>query len=317
METIKTLFLGSNWESVTTLEALYNDSRFEIVGVVTKIDSPVGRKMFITPTPVKEFATKHNIPVFHTEKSAENYQKVLDEAKPELLVVKSFGEIIPEFFLETPKYKAINVHFSLLPKYRGAVPIQKAILDGEKTTGISIVKMVKALDAGEVLEMFEVAILPTDTNQSLRERLVELAAQKLPDILVRWCAGKIKAIPQDESKATFCWQKDIAKENAEVNWETMEAEYIERMIRAFIPWPVVWTTYKEKRLKLFSSQVINTSEIEELNSGETLKPGQFYAKHERLFIGTKSPSQLLQILELQLEGGKLMSAAEFIRGQNL
>ncbi|WKZ30788.1 MAG: methionyl-tRNA formyltransferase [Candidatus Dojkabacteria bacterium] len=310
---IKTLFLGSNWEALTTLKTLHQDSRFEIVGVITQPDKPTGRKQEILPTEVKQYCLDNNIPVFHTEKDEAKYQEALDTFKPELLVCKSFGEIIPEFFLEAPKYKAINIHFSLLPKYRGAIPIQKAILEGDSKTGISIVRMVKELDAGEVLETFEEDILPTDTNQTLRERLVEKSSKVIGDILMKWVAGEIKPIPQDESKATFCWQKEISKDAAQINWSQHEPDYIEKMVRAMQPWPVAWSFFTEgRRMKIFKVEVIDNSD------GQLqIEAGDFYTKEERLFVGTKNPLKLIQILELQLEGKNRMSAAEFVRGQDL
>jgi methionyl-tRNA formyltransferase len=166
---IKTLFLGTGWQSLETLKALYNDRRFEIVGIITPSDKPVGRKHELTPSDVKKFGLENNIPVFHTEKQKEKYQEALDLFKPELIVCIAYGEIVPGFFLDYPKYKSINIHFSLLPKYRGAVPIQMAILKGEKVTGISIVQMVEKLDAGPVIKEYEEQILDTDTNQTLRE----------------------------------------------------------------------------------------------------------------------------------------------------
>ena len=207
-EPVRTLFLGTDWESVTTLRSLLEDKRFNIVGVITTVDKPVGRKQILTPSKVKEFALENNIPVFHTEKQKERYQEALDTFKPELIICKAFGEIVPGFFLEYPKYKSINVHFSILPKYRGAVPIQKAILEGEKITGITLMLMSEGLDEGDILKIYEEKILDTDTNLSLRERLVEKSAEVLGDVLEDWINGKIEPIKQDDSKATFCWQKD-------------------------------------------------------------------------------------------------------------
>lgn len=310
---ISTLFLGSNWEALATLKTLNENNRFDIVAVITQPDKPVGRKHEILPTEIKQYCLANQIPVVHTEKDEAKYRETLEMYAPDLLVCKSFGEIIPEFFLVAPKYKAINVHFSLLPKYRGAVPIQKAILDGETKTGISIVRMVKELDAGEILAQFDEEILPTDTNQSLRERLVAKSTEELPVILMKWVAGEIKPIPQDESKATFCWQKEISKEAAQIHWSQQEPEYIERMVRAMQPWPVAWSYFTEgRRMKIFNVKVIDNSD------GQLqLEAGDFYTREERLFVGTKDPSKLIQILELQLEGRSRMSAAEFVRGQDL
>ena len=256
-EPVRTLFLGTDWESVETLDTLFHDPRFNIVGVITQPDKKAGRKKELTPSKVKIFAIDNGIPVFHTEKNEEKYKEALDKFKPGLVVCKAFGEIVPKFFLEYPKYKAINVHFSLLPKYRGAVPIQKAILEGNKKTGITIMLMSEGLDEGDILEQFEEDILDNDTNQSLRERLVKKSREVLPDILEKWINGEIKPKKQDNSKATYCWQKDISKENAEIDWDSEEPEYIERKIRAMIPWPVAWTMMDGKRMKIFRAEIVN------------------------------------------------------------
>jgi methionyl-tRNA formyltransferase len=303
MKNIKTLFLGSGWESVETLKTLNQDPRFEIVGVITTTDKPVGRKQTLTPSEVKQYALENGIEVFHTESNREKYQEALDKFQPELVVCKAFGEIIPEFFLEYPKYKSINIHFSLLPKYRGAVPIQMAILNGDRKTGISIMLMSKGLDEGDVLEMFEEDILPKDTNLSLRERLVKKSALILADVLDRWIDGKIIPKKQDHSKATYCWQKDISKENAEIDWVNMEPEYVERMVRALIPWPIAWTLWNGKRIKLFDVDVVNYN-------GKN--PGELFTEDGKLFFSTKYPDVCIKVNELQLEGKNRMNDTEFV-----
>ena len=215
-EPVRTLFLGTGWESVATLKALHEDSRFDIVGTITTPDKLVGRKQISTPSEVKEYALKNRIPVFHTGKKPELYQKALDKFKPELVVCKAFGEIIPKEFLEYPRYKCINVHFSILPKYRGAVPIQKAILDGEKKTGISIMLMSEGLDEGDILKIYEEDILDTDTNLSLRERLVKKSSEVLGDVLEEWIMGKItptKQNPEEAIQSMLCKNKSIFRLN--------------------------------------------------------------------------------------------------------
>jgi methionyl-tRNA formyltransferase len=315
---VRTLFLGSDWESVETLKALDEDGRFDIVGVITITDKRVGRKQILTPSKVKEYALENGIEVFHTEKQEERYKQAIDMFIPELIVCKAFGEIIPKFFLEYPKYKSINVHFSILPKYRGAVPIQKAILEGEKDTGITIMLMSEGLDEGDILKIYREKILDSDTNQTLRERLVKKSAEVLGDVLEDWINGKIMAVEQDHDKATYCYQKDISKENAEIKWDTMEPEYIERMVRALLPWPVAWfqvtdTQYQNlvgKRIKLFKV------EIDELKDANCL-PGEIFVKDKNLYIGTKKNNIFLNLLELQLEGKNIMNEKEFINSLNI
>ncbi len=301
---IKTLFLGSNYEALATLKALHESNDFEVVGVITQPDKPVGRKQELLPTEIKTYCIENNIPVFHTESQEERYKEALKLFNPELIVCKSFGEMIPGFFLEAPKYKAINIHFSLLPQYRGAVPIQMAILNGDKKTGISIVQMVEKLDAGPVLAQYEEDILPDDTNESLRKRLVQKTTEVITNILKDWVDGKIKAVEQDESKVTFCWKKDISKENAEIKWNEKASEEIDRMVRAFIPWPIAWCMLYEKRTKIYKV-ALNKYE-------KDLNPGEIAVNNKRLYIGTKDSS--IEILELQPDGKKLLNAVQYING---
>lgn len=305
-EPVKTLFLGTDWESVETLEELFNDKRFNIIGVITQPDKEVGRKKKLTPSKVKFFALEHNIPVFHTERNEEKYRESLDIFEPELVVCKAFGEIVPKFFLEYPKYKCINVHFSLLPKYRGAVPIQKTILDGEKITGITIMLMSEGLDEGDILEQIEENILDSDTNESLRKRLVKISRKFLPDILEKWIQGKISPKKQDPAFASYCWQKDVSKENAEIDWEEEDPEYIERKIRAMIPWPVAWTIMNGKRMKIFMAETINMESY--------AKPGEAFLEEGNLYIGTRNPLKMLKIKELQIEGKNKLKAEDYVRG---
>jgi methionyl-tRNA formyltransferase len=303
---VKTVFLGSSWESVETLKSLDEDVRFDIVGVITTVDKPVGRDQVMTPSEVKQYALNNDIEVFHTEKEDERYREALDIFNPELIVCKAFGEIVPEFFIEYPKYKAINVHFSLLPKYRGAVPIQKAILEGDKETGISIMLMSKGLDEGDILKQYKEDIFPKDTNLSLRKRLVEKSSEVLGDVLEEWIQGGIVLEKQDDSKATYCWQKDISKDNAQISWDNMEPEYIERMVRAFIPWPIAWTTWNEKRVKLFDVDLVNCS--------SKRSPGELFIDNDRLLFATQDNNTCLEVNRLQIAGKQEMCAQEFING---
>lgn len=305
-EPIQTLFLGTDWESTQILNALYNDKRFKITGVITNEDKPVGRKQVLTPSKVKKFATENNIEVYHTNSNTEKYREALKKFNPELIVCIAFGEILPDFFIEYPKYKSINIHFSILPKYRGAVPVQKAILDGEKETGISIMIMSKEMDKGDILKIFKEPILPSDTNISLRKRLVKISSDVIGDVLEEWVEGKIVPQKQDDSLATYCWQKDISKEKAQILWESMEPEYIERMIRAFIPWPVAWCIWNGKRLKIFEAQLVKKENSE--------KAGTLFISNSKLFIATRQKNICLSVNTLQIEGKDVMNYKEFING---
>lgn len=300
---IRTLILGSNHEALETLKTLCNDSFFKIVGVITQPDKPVGRKRIVLESEIKNFCKKNNIPVFHTKSSPDRYKEALEKFQPELNVCKSFGEVIPDFFLEYPKYKSINVHFSLLPKYRGAVPIQMAILNGDRETGISIIKMTKDLDSGDILDQFKERIKNDDTNISLRKRLVQKTKEVLPEILKRWIRDEIKTKKQNHKEATYCYKKDISKEKAKLNFISQTAEEIDRAVRAFLPWPVAWVVINNKKTKIFSVKI---------HKEQFLKPNQFTVKNLTLFVGTKEG--VIEIEKLQMEGKKEMEIKEFLNG---
>lgn len=295
MHMIKTLYIGSNWESLEILKTLKNDDRCEIVGIITQSDKPVGRKQILTPTAIKQYGVENGIEVFHTNSDENKYKEALEKFKPELIVCVAFGEIIPKFVLDYPKYNAINVHFSLLPKYRGAVPIQMAILNEDKKTGVTFVEMTEKLDAGLILEKFEVDIDSKDTNQTLREKLVNISKKELPDTLVKWINWEITGKEQDESKATYCYRRDIEKEKAEIKFDQMDSEKIDRMVRAFIPWPVAWTMLDGKRVKIYEVKIEQQKE------------------EGKLIMKTKNG--YIEILKLQPEGKSLMTSEEYLRGR--
>lgn len=311
---VRVLFLGTGWESVETLKALYEDCRFEIVGVITATDKLVGRKQISTPSEVKVYSLSNDIPVFHTERDSARYSKALDIFQPELVVCKAFGEIIPKEFLEYPKYGCINIHFSILPKYRGAVPIQKAILDDEKKTGISIMLMSEGLDEGDVLDIYEEVIKDSDTNLSLRKRLVNKSADILGDVLERWINGKIEGKKQNPLDATYCWQKDISKENAEIMWRKRTPEYIERMVRAFIPWPIAWCRLNGTGNSSLDGKVMKIFEAELVEIHNGFDAGTIFQNSGMLLFATRDPHISLRVKELQIEGRNKMRERDFLNG---
>lgn len=314
-EPIRTVFLGTGWESVESLKVLHESEYFDVVCAVTAPDKPVGRKQIVTHSEVKEYALKNDIHVFHTESKKDNYEKVLEKYEPELVVCKAFGEIVPKSFLEYPKFKCINIHFSLLPKYRGAVPIQKAILDGEKETGISIMIMSEGLDEGDVLEMYREDIKEDDTNFSLRKRLVEKSSEILIPVLLRWINGEIAPTVQRHEDATYCWQRDISKENAEIQLSKHDPKYAERMVRAFLPWPIAWCKLDDelgiKSLASKSMKIFKCA-LEEVHTEKDA--GVIFQKNGMLLFATKDPHICFRVNELQIEGRNKMSEKEFLNG---
>lgn len=315
MDKVKAIFLGTGWESVETLRTLHASEDFEVVCAITTPDKPVGRKQIMTPSDVKMFCHENDIPVLHTESKKGKYIEIAEKYKPDIVVCKAFGEIVPKEFLEYPKYGCINIHFSILPKYRGAVPIQKAILDGETETGISIMLMSEGLDEGDVLDIYREDIKADDTNISLRERLVKKSAEILLPILRKWINGEIVAQKQDDSKATYCWQRDISKENAEIDWEKQEPEYIEKMIRAFLPWPVAWTRLAKSDNKNLSEKIMKIFKAELIKCDHSCnEAGKLFSKEDELFFTTNTKEKCLKLIEFQIEGRNITNTKEFLSG---
>jgi methionyl-tRNA formyltransferase len=311
---MRTIFLGTGWESLETLKVLYNNPDFEVVCVITTPDKKVGRDQIMTSSKVKQYALEKNIPVVHTEKKKDNYIKALKKYNPDIAVCKAFGEIIPKEFLVYPKYGCINIHFSILPKYRGAVPIQKAILEGEKETGISIMLMSEGLDEGDILKIIKEEIRPEDTNISLRKRLVKKSTEILVPTIKKWVTGEITPTPQNNKDATYCWQKDISKEKAQIIWPIHPPEYIERMVRAFLPWPVAWTKLNEnlpdsiagKRMKIFKVELVKLENERD--------PGELFTKNDMVLFSTKDPFTVLRVKSFQIAGKKKTNEKEFLNG---
>lgn len=311
---MKTVFLGTTWEAKDILETLHKSKDFEIVCVITTPDKPVGRKQVLSSSAVKEYAIEHSIPVEHTYSREENYMEILEKYNPEIGVCIAFGEIIPNTFLEKLVYGCVNIHFSLLPKYRGAVPIQKAILNGEKKTGVSIISMNEKMDEGDILATFEENISEDDSNISLRERLVKKSSQVIIPTLKEWIKGEIKARTQNHKDATYCWQTDISKEKAEIKWADFAPDYIERMIRALLPWPVAWCTLSLKSPKSIAGKRIKIYEAGLENVSSKHQVGEIFTVNNKVYFSTKNSLTSLRIKTFQIEGKKIMNEKEFLNG---
>lgn len=291
MKSYSLVFAGTPDFACPALEALLEDPRFDVKLVVSQPDRPVGRKQEILPTPVKEIAQKHGIPVLQPEK-IQDIQSELEAIKPDFFVVIAYGQILPQSILNIAKWN-INLHGSILPKYRGASPIQSALLAGEKITGVSVMNIEQKMDAGAVYKTHEIQILPEDTAGSLFQKIADLG-QLLSNDLDAIARG-LSAQVQDESKATYC--KKIQKEDGEIRWEEESAEEILNKLRAFTPWPGVFFFFKDKRIKVLSGKV--------LPSGE----GDFSASH-----GFKTKAGYFLPIRILPEGRKEMGFEEWMRG---
>lgn len=298
----RVIYMGTPDFAVPALEAL--DERHEVVGVVTQPDRRAGRGMNLVPPPVKEAALLRGIPTFQPPnlKSPEAVAH-LAGWQPDAIAVFAFGQLLPPQVLDLPPYGCLNVHPSLLPRYRGASPIIAAILAGDKFTGVTIMCLDEGLDTGPVLAQEKHPIAPDDTTRSLTAKLSRKGALLLSETLTGWLKGEIQAHPQDESLATYC--DHLQKEDGLLDWN-QPAEYLDRQVRAYDPWPGTFTTWEGRRIKVLRTRP------QPAWRGEGA-PGQLVELPDGL--GVVTGTGLLELLEVQLAGKKPMSGNLFARGQ--
>jgi methionyl-tRNA formyltransferase len=302
---MRVVFMGTGEIGAPTLEWLIATPKHDIVGVVTQPDKPVGRHHILTPPQVKILATQAGIPVLQPPKV--RLPEALTEIRalnPEIIVVMAYGQILPQTLLDISPFGCLNLHASLLPKFRGASPINAAILAGETVTGITVMQMDVGLDTGDMILKREIPIGPTETAGVLHDSLALLGPDALEDTLDLIAAGKAGRIPQDDSLATYCGKLD--RDSGRIDW-TQPAGFIERQIRAMHPWPGAFTVLPDgRKLK------IHQAHIEEFRG----EPGKIVnAGKSRLVIAASSRSVELEIV--QPEGRKPMSASDFLRGYAL
>lgn len=298
--TIRTVFMGTPEFAVPTLEVLLQ-ADLNLVGVYSQPDRPKGRGQALAIPPVKEMALRHNIPVFQPQKlRAPEVVEELRALAPDLIVVVAFGQILPKSVLEIPRYGCINVHASLLPKYRGAAPINQAIIDGETETGITTMLMDVGLDTGPMLLKHALTIGPDETAGELHDRLCVLGGETMAATLQQLLRGELQPQVQDDSQT--CYAAMLKKEDGRINW-SQSAQQIHNRIRGLAPWPGAYTILNGEPLKLFLTRV-------EAGGGEagTLLPAA--ADAVRIACG----SGVLAVRELQLPGKKRLAAADFLRG---
>ncbi len=296
MEKSSLVFFGTHDFAKTILQSLI-DAGCVVELVVTQPDRPVGRKQEMQKPATKILAEQYGIPVFQPEKLKD--QKIEISEDCQFAVCAQYGAIIPQSVLDLFPKGIINVHTSLLPKYRGASPIQSALRDGETQTGVTIMKMDKGMDTGAILSQSTIEIFPDETYPQLDARMAEIGATLLNTTLPLYLSGSLIPEEQDHTQATGC--KMISREDGKIDWNKTTAE-IYNMYRAYTPWPGIWTMWGDKRLKLLA---IKPSERK--NS-----PGKAVVDGSRLFIGTGDSS--VEIEQIQLEGKSVMSVEEFVRG---
>lgn len=299
---MRLLFMGTPDFAATILEKL-QDSGHEIIGVVTQPDKQKGRGREMACSAVKQQALQHDLMVYQPNKvKEEEFIQKVKELAPEVIVVAAFGQILPKAFLDIPSFGCINVHASLLPKYRGAAPIQYSILDGEEETGITIMHMDVGVDTGDMILQGKVPITPEETGGSLFDKMAVLGGELLMEALEKIENNTAQRIPQDNEKASYV--KMITKEMGKIDF-SQPAIKIERLIRGLNPWPSAYTYLEGKTLKLWKAEV----EQEEYKS----LPGEIvWVKKDSFAVMTGEGALIIK--ELQLEGKKRMSAQAFLLG---
>ncbi|HAT03951.1 MAG TPA: methionyl-tRNA formyltransferase [Candidatus Magasanikbacteria bacterium] len=293
---MKIIFFGTHDFATTILQGLIDSPLFDIEIVITQPDRPVGRKQELQASPVKLLAEKNNLSIGQPS-SLKTYN--LKPKTYDLFIVAQYGLLIPPHILNAPQHGTINVHTSLLPKYRGASPIQSALLNGEHETGVTIMKMDIGLDTGPILLQKLLTIDPDDTYTDLDKKLAVLGLQGLEEAVPQYIEGKLNPVPQDDSKATTC--KQLSRDDGHIDWNKTSQE-IYNQFRAFTPWPGVWTLWGDKRLKLLDIKPTQKQII----------PSKVIVEHDILRIGTKDSS--IQVFELQLEGKPKMDIKTFLNG---
>ncbi|MFH1509898.1 MAG: methionyl-tRNA formyltransferase [Candidatus Nealsonbacteria bacterium] len=306
MKNLKIIFMGTPEFGAIILKGLI-DNDFKPDLVITTPDKPVGRKQIITPPPVKVLAQENNIPVMQPVKLKEITEDI-KKMNPDLIIEAAYGKLIPKELLDIPKYKTINVHPSLLPKYRGASPIQSVILNGDKKTGVTIMLVEEKLDSGPILSQEEVEIREKETAKELHNKLAILGTDLLIKTIPQWVSGEIKEKEQEETEATYF--NIIKKEDGKINWKE-SADVIERKVRAFDPWPGTFTTWEKDgntmKIKILKSRVLISPDNTTYPMGKVLVVPQ----NE---IGIQCKENFFVIEELQMEGKKPTKAEDFIRG---
>jgi methionyl-tRNA formyltransferase len=296
---MRIVFIGTGEIGVPTLQALLN-SEHEVVGVVTQPDKPVGREQQIEAPPIKKTVAETAILILQPARIKDQSSiSQIRALRPDMIVVMAYGQILPREVLEIPRLACLNLHASLLPRWRGAAPIQAAIAAGDRETGITVMYMDEGLDTGDILLQRTIEIRADETGGSLHDRLAQIAPKPLLESLRLLSAGKAPRISQDKARATYA--PKLKREHGKIDWSE-SAEAIERKIRAYNPWPGAFMKVDGQNLKIFSASVID------LNG----KPGEILRSDKELVIAGCSGALCLG--EVQLEGKRRMSAAEFLRG---
>jgi methionyl-tRNA formyltransferase len=306
-DNLKILFMGTPDIATNTLKELIDSKIYKPSLVVTQKDKLVGRKRELTPPPVKILAERNDIEVFQPEnlKEQESIKKI-KSISPDIIIVIAYGKIIPKEIIDIPKFGVLNIHASLLPKYRGASPIQSAILEGEKLSGVTIMKIDEKLDHGPILAQKKIVLNQGETSESLFEKMSELGPELLLEILPKWLAGKVILKEQDHKNATFT--KVLSREDGNITKEKT-AEEIDRMFRALYPWPGVYMIFKTKDRKDLKLKITKLSIVK----CDTVSSVKLYLNKEKQLI-LRIENGCLWLKEVQPESKNKMSGEAFWQG---
>jgi methionyl-tRNA formyltransferase len=305
---LRLVFLGTAPLACTSLEALIGAPGFQVVAVVTQPDRPKGRDLKLQPSPVKEFALRTGLAVLQPERARDpEFAQRLRDLQPDLLAVAAYGQILPQSLLDLPRCGCLNVHTSLLPKYRGAAPIQWAILKDEAETGVTIMKMNAGLDTGDILTQEKTPIQPDDNAETLHDRLAKLGAELLRSTIPDYVAGKLQPRPQPAEGASYA--RKITKDDGRIDW-TLPARLTWNRVRGLVPWPGVFTflpaQLRPHLLKIWQAEVADRSG----------PPGEIL-QADKTGIVVGCGTQALRILLLQREGGRRLTPQQFLAGYPL
>lgn len=295
--------MGTPAFSTQVLESLIDSSEYQVIAVVTQPDRPVGRKKVMTASPVKQVAVAHQIDVYQPEKLGGSPElEELMTLDADLIVTAAYGQFLPKKFLEFPTYGAVNVHASLLPKYRGGAPIHYAIMNGDRETGVTIMRMISKMDAGNILSQKAIPIEQTDDVASMFEKLSSVGAQLLMETLPAIFDGTIQEIVQDEEQVTY--SPNITREQEQIDWQKT-AEMVDYFIRGLRPWPTSFTILNGERVKIWNARVTDNQ--------TTAGPGTLWKAGHQLLVACGAGT-VLEILEIQPAGKSKMTSEAFING---
>jgi methionyl-tRNA formyltransferase len=308
MAALRIVFMGAAELSCASLQALVASADFHVVGVVTQPDRPKGRDLKLQPTPVKELALRESLPVLQPEKArSEAFLAELRALAPELIAVAAYGQILPKSILELPRFGCLNVHTSLLPKYRGPAPIQWAVLNGDAETGVTIMKIAPTLDTGDILLQESTPIRPEDNSATVHERLAKMGAELLVRSIPEYVAGKLRPRPQPAEGASYA--PKITKQDGRIDWR-QPARAIWNRVRGLVPWPGAYThvpaSPDPQMLKIWQAEITPSQGT----PGEVLQA-------DKNGVVVACGEEALRIMVLQREGGRRLKAHEFLAGHPL